>query len=417
MSDQSLTRDNPRVVVIQKLYAHHLNKEPEISENIKGNVETGLHKSIINSLRRTLLSSIPTTAFRTEINNLDLIIKKNESSLHNEFLVDRIGLIPLYINPLTYQKQYLFHLKVKNNETEPVTTITANNFEIYPLKKGVDPTLIKKINFDDYDREKKLSQKEKSTIFKPFKFNGKDNYCIITELKTTNSSTVQEIELYGVPSVSYAYEDAKWQAVSRSTYLFKTDEKLFEKIFQDKVKLNNIAKSNQRKFRKELSIAEAERYFYRDGNAEPYWYTFKIDSVHFLKSKELFILANQILIEQLELPKLSSGEKSIFSLEEKDDGIFKLILNGYDDTIGNIIQSYISMNMIDGKSILSVCGYKRKHPLEDIVLFTISLNRGNKVFNLNKPQQLVSIIELFNEACNHLIQIYSSIKSEADKKL
>ena len=75
------------------------------------------------------------------------------------------------------------------------------------------------------------------------------------------------------------------------------------------------------------------------------------------------------------------------------------------------------MNMIDDKSILSVCGYRRKHPLEDIIVFTISLNRGNKVFNLHKPQQLVSIIELFNEACNHLIQIYSSIKSEADKKL
>ena len=293
----------------------------EIIFDIKGNVETGLHKSIINSLRRTLLSSIPTTAFRTEINNLDLIIKKNESSLHNEFLVDRIGLIPLYINPLTYQKQYLFHLKVRNNETEPVTTITANNFEIYPLKKGVDPTLIKKINFDDYDREKKLSQKEKSTIFRPYRFNGKDNYCIITELKTTNSSTVQEIELYGFPSVSYAYEDAKWQAVSRSTYSFKTDEELFEKVFQDKVKLNSIAKSNQRKFRKELSIAEAERYFYRDGNAEPYWYTFKIDSVHFMKSKELFIYANQIIIEGLEklieeFPKISTGEKSILTLEE-----------------------------------------------------------------------------------------------------
>ena len=30
------------------------------------------------------------------------------------------------------------------------------------------------------------------------------------------------------------------------------------------------------------------------------------------------------------------------------------------DTIGNIIQSYISSNMIDDKSVLSVCGYKKK---------------------------------------------------------
>ena len=141
-----------------------------------------------------------------------------------------------------------------------------------------------------------------------------------------------------------------------------------------------------------------------------------------MNSKELFILANQILIEQLEkmieeFPKLSTGEKSILSLEEKEDGIFNIIMMGADDTIGNILQSFISRNMIDDKSILSICGYKKKHPLEDIITFTVSLNRANKVFQLNKPQQIISIIEIFNEACNNLIQIYSLIKAEADKKL
>ena len=110
----------------------------------------------------------------------------------------------------------------------------------------------------------------------------------------------QELDIYGVPSVSYGYEDAKWQAVSCSTYSFKRDEELFEKVFQEKVELNNIAKSNQTKFKKELWISESERYFHRDRNLEPYWYSFTIDSTHFMNSKELFILANQILIEQLE---------------------------------------------------------------------------------------------------------------------
>ena len=31
MSDQLLPKDSPRVVVIQKLYAHHINKETEIT--------------------------------------------------------------------------------------------------------------------------------------------------------------------------------------------------------------------------------------------------------------------------------------------------------------------------------------------------------------------------------------------------
>ena len=398
------------------------NKPNEITFDIQGSFEIGLDKSIINSLRRVLLSSIPTVAFRTKINQSDLMIQKNNTSLHNEFISDRIGLIPLYINPLNYQKPYLFHLQVESKPTEPLTTVTAEDFEIYPLKKEIDPETINEINISDYDKENKLSPKEKSKIFRPFKFKGKEEYCIITELKSTNSSMKQELDIYGVPSVSYAYEDAKWQAVSCATYSFKRDEALFEKVFQDQVKLQSIAKSNQKKFKKELWIRESERYFHRDINSEPYWYTFKIDSVHFMNSKELFILSNQIIIDHLErligeFPKISTEEKSILTLEELNEGIFQITMNGSDDTVGNILQSHISTHMINDTSILAICGYKKKHPLEDIIIFTVSLNRNNKVFQLNKPQQVVAIIEEFNSACNSLIQIYSLIKGEADQKL
>ena len=397
-------------------------KASELQFDIKGDEENGLDKTIVNSLRRTLLSTIPTVAFRTEINNSDITIKKNISSLHNEFIADRIGLIPLYINPLDYQKQYLFHLHVSNNQSEPITTITANDFDIYPLKKGIDPTLLESIDFSDYDKENKLPQNKKDDILKPFKFNGKKNYCIITELKTTNSSTLQEIELYGVPSVSYAYENAKWQAVSRSSYSFKRDPKLFETILNQKVELNEIPKSKIPKFKKELYISESERYFHRDKNLQPYWYTFNIDSVHFLKSKELFLLSNQIIIEQLEkihdeIPKILSEEKTFISLKDKNEGVFNIIMNGFDDTIGSIIQQHLATNMINDKSVLSVCGYKRTHPLEDIIIFTISLNRNNKIFQLNKPQQILAIVDVFAQTCNELIQIFSLIKAEANKKL
>ena len=394
----------------------------ELQFDIKGDTENGLDKSVVNSLRRTLLSTIPTVAFRTESDNSDIVIKKNNGALHNEFLADRIGLIPLYINPSDYHKQYLFHLNVANNPSEPITTITANDFDIYPLKKSIDPSLLESISFNDYDKEQKLSQKEKDLIFKPFKFNGKNNYCIITELTTSNSTTLQEIEIYGTPSVSYAYENAKWQAVTRATYSFKRDEKLFEKILQDKVKVEEIAKSNQAKFKKELFIAESERYFHRDKNLQPFWFTFNIDSVHFMKSKELFITANQLLIDNLEklmeeFPKMVSQEKSFLTLEQKEEGIFKIIITGFDDTVGNVLQNYIANKMIDKSSILSICGYKKTHPLEDTIFFIISLNKNNKIFQLNKPQQVVAIIEQMNEACNGLIQIYSLIIKEAEQKL
>ena len=58
----------------------------------------GLDKTIVNGLRRTLLSSIPGVAFKTEEDN-DITIVTNNTSLRNEFMLHRITMIPLYINP------------------------------------------------------------------------------------------------------------------------------------------------------------------------------------------------------------------------------------------------------------------------------------------------------------------------------
>ena len=400
---------------------HQKSKPKQIKFDIQGD---GLHKSIVNSIRRVLLSSIPTVGFRTDDKNSDIIIKKNNTSLHNEFLSHRISLIPLYIDPNDYQKQYLFHLNVKNDNNEPITIVTAKDFQIYPLKKDVDPSMIEEIIIDNYDRENPLSDKVKKEIFQPFNFQGKDEYCMITELKTTKSSISQEFEFFGVPSVSYAYEDARWQAVSCATYSFKKDEELFQKIFKEKAELNNVLKKDIKKYEKELRISESERYFHRDRNEEPYWYEFTIDSTHFYTSKELFILAIQLIINQLELfskdvPKISSGEDTFMQLENdpSNEAIYRLYIHGLDDTFGNLLQSHISMNMIDDKSQFSVCGYKRTHPLEEIIYFTLSLNPENSIFSVNATQKVIAIVELFQESCTQLIQKLSLIKAEADQNL
>ena len=64
--------------------------------DIKGNKEYGLSKSLINGIRRTLLTDIDTVAIDVK----DINIITNNGKLHNEFLKDRISLIPLYINEL-----------------------------------------------------------------------------------------------------------------------------------------------------------------------------------------------------------------------------------------------------------------------------------------------------------------------------
>ena len=98
--------------------------------DIKGNKEYGLSKSLINGIRRTLLTDIDTVAIDVK----DINIITNNGKLHNEFLKDRISLIPLYINPETYHRNLLFKLHVKVTDTQ-VLNITADMFDIYPLKE------------------------------------------------------------------------------------------------------------------------------------------------------------------------------------------------------------------------------------------------------------------------------------------
>ena len=395
--------------------------------DIKGDPNVGLHKSIVNSVRRTLLSAIPTVGFRTNIDDSDIKIIKNTTSLHNEFLLNRISLIPLYIDAETYKKQYLFKLSVINSGESPIKMITAKDIEIYPLKSNVNPETIEDIKLEDYDMSNPISDKLKKSIFRPFTFKKKDEYCLITELKKTSSTIKQELELYGVPSVSYAYENSRWQAVSRASYMFKKDEALFKKILDEKKKLQKIEGSEEKKeFQKKLFIEESERYFHRDKFTEPYWYSFTIDSVHSMNSKELFLSANQIILDQLEIlrdefPKMSTKQEikqeTIMDIKSLKNNIYQISVHGYDDTMGNLLQSHISRNMIDEDSILSVCGYKKKHPLEDIIVFNIALNVGNNLHEAPETQKLFSIIQLFRDACDQLSYIFTLLKNEGESSL
>ena len=109
---------------------------------ISGDEQNGLDVSIVNSIRRILLSEIPTVAFRTdEGTNLDIKIEVNKTSLHNEFILHRISLIPLFINPQEYDRNLLFHLSVKHDGQESFKFVTAEDFNIYPLRTDLKKRL------------------------------------------------------------------------------------------------------------------------------------------------------------------------------------------------------------------------------------------------------------------------------------
>ena len=173
--------------MVQKININYIkdgNKgENSIIFDIKGDKEYGLNKSIINSLRRVLLSSIPTIAFKTDMQNTDIKILKNTTPLHNEYLLHRISMIPLFIDPSNYKRQYLFKLKVQSSSETPLIKVTSEDFDIFSLKNEDETSTDTNIIDINLYSDKPISNKEKKEIFRPFR---DKYYSDITELKTTN---------------------------------------------------------------------------------------------------------------------------------------------------------------------------------------------------------------------------------------
>ena len=407
--------------------------------DIHGNEEYGMHHSIVNAIRRTLLSSIETYGFR----NTDIIIDKNETSLHNEFITDRIGLLPLYLDTNLVQDnplKYLFVLNVLHDNSKPITLITAKDFDIYELKKTITNSSdyingqITTVSKDNYDLKNPVSDKLKEEIFRPYQYDKKSYYCLLHELKSTNSETeIQELVLYGSPSVSISKEDARFQGVSCATYSFKIDPDLYKVVLKKKIEIDEIKEEDRKDYAKNFELKEGQRYYYRDNNTESYWYNFIIESQHYLNSKELFIRANEIIIDSLEgfkeeLSKiLDEDEKKLihmkYNSDEKKKNVINMIVempcviqinniwHGFDDTLGSIIQAHISNKIINETSVLNLVGYKRTHPLEDKYLFTMSFNPGHHLSNPDTEEKTktASIIDVFSQCCDELISIFNTI--------
>ena len=57
----------------------------------------------------------------------------------------------------------------------------------------------------------------------------------------------------------------------------------------------------------------------------------------------------------------------------QSSSIYDIYVTNEDDTLGNILQTHIANRYIDESSIINACGYKKSHPLEDFIVFTVIL--------------------------------------------
>jgi DNA-directed RNA polymerase alpha subunit len=327
-----------------------------------------LDLGIINSIRRVILSEIPVIAFYGE-EHPTINILYNNTPLHNEYMIHRIGLIPLHIKENIVEKyeddDYTFELNKENNN---------------PDIKMLDVTTA---DFTGTYKDKQLSQKELNELFPPNPIT--KNNILITRLRLN-----EKIHLKANAIKRTAKLNSSFSPVSLSNFFFVIDE----------------LEAN-----KTDNILDKERSYFKDNYGEPSKINFQIESINGFSYKYLFNKAMEILIDKLENLILKLDNKEI-EIEEVPNipNSFNFKINDEDDTLGNLIQSILHNKYIREKSKFNdlhcdYVGYICPHPLikQLLIRFTLSTTDKNLFYNF------------FSQNCREIIKIINDIKIEWGK--
>ncbi len=301
--------------------------------------------SIINSIRRVILSEIENVGFEFSTIGCDNIkILKNTSPLHNEFLSHRLSLVPICLTPNEIidfdPNDYTFILKKKNNTNE-IINVTTNDIKILD-KSGEE-----------------FSNQKKEQIFP--KNNITNDYILINKLKPNlfdieNGDEI-DLKMKAIKNISKNYSG--FCPVSICTFYNIIDEDKAQKIYNEKFQLENT-------ITKEIfDNLEKQRYFYTNNYNEANKVKFIIESECLLKPEYIFLKGFIVLLDKLEKlkEKIINNDVDITTLDEK---IYELIIKDEDHTLGNLIQDQFYNKFIRSmeNNLLEFIGYNIIHPLD-----------------------------------------------------
>lgn len=340
---------------------------------------TDIDVSLVNALRRIILSEYPTVGFNTDdYLNSDLKIKENTSFLHNEMLLHRISLIPINADPTDWNpKKLQFSLEAENKTKEPLL-ITSKDFVVI-----------------DTETNEKLDSK----LFFPANPITKDNIIIVV-LKPNPGEEGQKISLTGVASVGIGQMHSRFCPVSKAVYEFVQDaEKVKENL--DKV----VSKATDKdRAALDFKLGEAERHFQVNERGEPNHFLFKLESIGVFSPQLIFNKSIDILIQ-----KINKIQENIVKLENEDTELddislkinsvsinetYTLTIQNETHTVGNLICKHASI--LYPKEELAYIGYKNPHPLKKFIEIDITPKpfsfENSKIYLLNICEKIKDIV-------------------------
>ena len=359
-----------------------------------------LDKSLVNALRRTIMSDIPTFKFRTEpYENNDVKIFKNTCALHNEFVTHRMGMLPVYIEnrDVFDPSKYIFRIN-KQNTTDTIIDVTTQDIKVFLI--------------EDSGEEKEI---DGSLFFKPNQIT--NEYILITKLKPDQfgNDIGEELILEAKLSAGTGKENAGYSPVSKVVFYNSVDEQEvrneIQRIIAEKEKTEELSPEKKQRIKNSFENFEAYRHFHKDKNGNPNKFNFEIESIGTLTVDQIMNNALDIIEKNINyFDMVIDSEDNDIEITESLTVMksFDINIKGQGHTLGNILQSYLFRNFIEDKEILQFVGYKIPHPLKKEIVLRIKLNTEEEDFEKRK-EILKNIIHQNTEM---LTQIILSLKKE-----
>lgn len=294
--------------------------------------------SIVNGIRRVLISDIPLCVMRGfPYEKSNIKVKANNSHINNEILKHRMSCIPVMLAP---DDGAIHDLEVRLNVTntsEKVKYVTTQDLNI------VNTTT--------------KSEWTKEATRKAFPACGLTSmYIDILRLQPNmmKSENAEGVNMVARLCVSTAKEDSCFNATSTCSYGNRSDEKLlleeWERVKGDDDSLH---------YKVDWFAINRERFALKNT------YDFVLETACYYDNRQLMVVACDSLCEKLaaSVQTLSQKHETLISkYEQVGEHCYNIVLVDDDYTVGKMFEYGVFTKHFP--DVVKFCAYKKKHPMD-----------------------------------------------------
>lgn len=347
----------------------------------------GVDNTFANALRRIMLTDIKYIGFKTRpYEESDINVVVNETTMDNQKLTHRIGLVPMHIEyPEEFDvHDYQFYIDKKNTGND-IIEVTSKDFKIKKLSHN-----------------KELSTKEIESFFPPNSLTKEYMFiCYLLPDKTGTGEKGGKVHFTAKASIKTSRTDAKYN-VAQTSFINKQDPDLVENGWKEYYE-EHKDEATKTALEKRYRLTDAYRHFHIDEYGHPNKFEFFIESYVSLRPlvilyKSFEILSAKLITFNNNLKKGNYSEVDVYP-SETDMNAFDILINNETYTLAALIQSYVTRYFVQMKDLVTFIGFVKPHPLRNTVLLRIAMkeeqnNKDNVIKVVDKTiEQLLKLIQ------------------------